>query len=272
MTMKFRIISLIAALIFSSISFVAIANVVAPAKNSPDVSFEKVQEIFGNNVNPTDSTLKLLLLAIAMDGTATTSTFKDQKIGIPYIVETGPSYWVNKLKAKDHSLDVLVNNALILLFAKEDISNREKGAAYLMQLAEEKSYWPASFYLAEKQLASQLVVDYGKPNPLTGKITSDEKIKLATETMKRYNLCADVGFSPCQFRIGFWLANSPRNIESAIPVIRTAVKSTISDPRYGDSTDAFMILAANILLFHRDKYLMSDEERKFYEKLVAPLS
>lgn len=241
---------------------------IASVKHSPDVSFEKVKAIFGENINPTDTHLKLLLLAVAMDHTSTASTFKNQKIGIPYIVEKGPGFWVGRLKNGDRSLEVLVNNALLLLFSKENIHNRKQGVDYLMRLAEIENYWPATFYLAETQLSRKLTIDYENPGILTGKITGNTK-KTAQEVMARYNHCAEIGFSPCQIRIGLWLASSPDSANDSIRVLRAAIRSTLSDPRYGDTLDPLLRQSAMIILAKKNEFHINNDEIQLYQKLAA---
>lgn len=248
------------------------ANVVAPVKPSPDVSFEKVQAVFGQNVYPTQTHLKLLLLAIAMDHTSTASPFKQYKIGIPYIAETGAGHWVKRLANRDYALDVIVNNALILLFSKEDIPNRKAGAIKLMQLAEKESYWPASFYLAEIQLADQLSIDYSVPSPMTGKISNGALHKQAKEAISRYNTCSEIGFSPCQFRIGFWLASSSDSFKNGLTVVRTAINTTLSDPRYTDTLDSLIVNGAALILENRAQINLSQKEADNYIKLIKQIN
>ncbi len=252
--------------IFLSVS--SHADTIASEKHSPDVSFEKVKSIFGDNINPTDTHLKLLLLAVAMDHTSTASTFKNQKIGIPYIVETGPGFWVGRLKNGDRTLEVLVNNALLLLFSKENIHNRKQGVDYLMRLAEAENYWPATFYLAETQLSQKLTIDYDNQGVLSGRITGNTR-KTAQEVMTRYNRCAEIGFSPCQIRIGLWLASSPGSANDSIRVLRAAIQSTLSDPRYGDTVDPLLKQSAMIILAKKKELNINNDEIQVYQRLAA---
>jgi hypothetical protein len=259
-----------AALLLSSITLQAdTANSVKPL---PDVEFERVDKIFGNNIYSNDPTLKLFLLAIAMDHTSTASTFTRYKIGIPYIAETGAGYWVKRLKNKDYALDVVVNNALILLFSKEDIPNRKAGTLTLMQIAETHAYWPASFYLAESQLAEKLSLDYSAPIPYRLQISDPTRKNIASDVMKRFNFCAEVGFSPCQFRIGFWLVGAQGNLENGLNIIRSAINTTLADPRYNDVLDSYVALGTSLVLENIGRLKLDANEASFYSRALKRVS
>lgn len=105
------------------------ASTDAPSgKPFPEVTFDRVSEIFGHNLDTSEERLQTLLLAIGMDHTTPTSPHFQEEVGIPFIVHYGPNHWVNRLTSGDMSVDVLVNNALLLLFAEADIPNREQAA------------------------------------------------------------------------------------------------------------------------------------------------
>jgi hypothetical protein len=210
---------------------------------SPDVSFEKVQEIFGFNLDTNDTLLKTLLLAIAMDHTSSRSPNMGMSIGIPFIVDRGPNYWVDRLEKGESEIEVLVNNAIILLFTKEAIKNSKDAAIQLLRIASDKGHWPADFFTAEVNLEKYLSVDYGMQTPLTGHINASLS-DLAKSTMEKYNRCAEIGFAPCQYRIGFWLLNSPKNSASGIKVLQHAINTTIADTRYQGVMDRTVVLAA----------------------------
>lgn len=211
---------------------------------SPDVSFEKVQEVFGFNLDTEDTLLKTLLLAVAMDHTSSTSPNSDQSIGIPFIVDRGPGYWVKRLKNGDRAIEVLVNNAILLLFTKEEIPNGRDAAINLMRVAADKGYWPADYFVAEVDLEKFLSIDYTKPTPLTGKISGEAEI-IAKSTMDKYNRCAEIGFAPCQFRIGFWLLGSSHTTRDGLNVLRHAINTTVNDSRYQGILDNTIIMASN---------------------------
>lgn len=211
---------------------------------SPDVSFEKVQEVFGFNLDTEDTLLKTLLLAVAMDHTSSTSPNSDQSIGIPFIVDRGPGYWVKRLNNGDRTIEVLANNAILLLFTKEKIPNGKSAAISLMRAAADKGYWPADYFIAEVDLEKTLSIDYTKPTPLTGKI-SGEAETIARSTMDKYNRCAEIGFAPCQFRIGFWLLGSSHTTKNGLDVLRHAINTTVNDSRYLGVLDNTVIMASN---------------------------
>ena len=114
-----RLLGILVALSLSLFSSIAASESNSSAeKPFPEVTFDKVQEIFGHNLDTDDTVLKTLLLAIGMDHTSTESPHANERIGIPYIVHEGPGYWVARLKSGERKLEVLVNNALLLLFTK----------------------------------------------------------------------------------------------------------------------------------------------------------
>src|SRR5690554_3140903 len=128
-----------------------------PGKPFPEVTFDLVSGIFGHNLDTSEERLQTLLLAIGMDHTTPTSPHFEEEVGIPFIVHYGPNHWVNRLTSGDMSVDVLVNNALLLLFAEADIPNREQAAFDLMKMASDKGYWPADYFVAETNLLNHLV-------------------------------------------------------------------------------------------------------------------
>lgn len=258
-------------IILSAIMFCGFAYGEGQSKTSgkpyPEVTFDKVEEIFGHNLDTDDTTLKTLLLAIGMDHTAPGSPHIEQQIGIPYIVHKSAEYWVSKLKTGERRIDVLVNNALLLLFTKEDIPNSKSVAFDLMKLAADKGYWPADYYIAENNLSKYLTPDYSHLTPKTGAITS-ENIDMARDTMMRYNRCAEMGFAPCQYRIGFWLTNSDKTIKDGLSVLRQAINTTISDNRYTTTLDRAMISASAEIVLKGDTVGIDEETRQKYAGLV----
>ena len=236
-------------------------------KNTPEVTFDKVQEIFGFNLNTQDTTLKSLLLAVGFDHTAVNSPNVKQDIGIPYIVKKGPGYWIDKLKNGDYEVDVLVNNALLLLFTKEEIPGGGDTALSLMKIASTKGYWPADFYIADINLKKYLM----SPPENEGKslkIQSDRVKVIAEDTLDRFSRCAEIGFAPCQYRIGFWLSNSKGTIVDGIAVLRKAIDTTLNDKRYEGSLNAAMVKAAEIIVFNGEQVGMNTDIRTQYVELI----
>ena len=180
------------------------ASTDAPSgKPFPEVTFDRVSEIFGHNLDTSEERLQTLLLAIGMDHTTPTSPHFQEEVGIPFIVHYGPNHWVNRLTSGDMSVGVLVNNALLLLFAEADIPNREQAAFDLMKLASDKGYWPADYFVAETNLLNHLVRGPEVAIPMAPTIEASGLKQLARDTMDSFSRCAEIGFAPCRYRIGF---------------------------------------------------------------------
>ncbi len=237
-------------------------------KYSPEVTLDTVQEIFGHNLETQDTTLKTLLLAVGFDHTTNTSPNAESNIGIPFIVDKGPKYWVARLVKKDYEVEVLVNNALLLLFSKEELPNAQQAADDLMLMASDKGYWPASYYIAERNLNKFLTRDLTKNISSVGAITTERLKAIADDTMKRYNECAELGFAPCQYRIGFWLANSKKSLNEGLNVLRQAIKTTSKDTRYNGALDGAIIMAAKEIVFKGEQAGLDYVVRKEYTKLI----
>ena len=260
--------SLVIAALFS-LSTVSLADTDAPVlvKASPEVTFDKVQEIFGHNLDTDDTMLKTLLLAIGMDHTSRNSPNANQDIGIPYIVHQGPGYWVARLKSGERKLEVLVNNALLLLFTKENIPNAKETGLALLKSAADMGYWPADYYVAEHNLTTRLTMDYSNVTPKTGAMDSDSKV-VAKDTMERYNRCAEMEFAPCQYRIGFWLSGSPQTLNDGLNILRKAIHTTMNDSRYQGVLDGALVMAAREIVFKGDQVGMDKVVREKYANLV----
>ena len=237
-------------------------------KHAPEVTLDIVQELFGHNLDTQDTTLKTLLLAIGMDHTTNESPNVDSHIGIPFIVDKGPAYWVSRLVKSDYEVDVLVNNALLLLFSKEEFPNAQEAADDLMLTAADKGYWPASYYIAERNLNEFLSKDFSKATPSFGEIDTKKLQAIAADTMNRYNECAEIGFAPCQYRIGFWLANSEKTLSDGLNVLRQAIKTTMNDSRYSGVLDGGVLMAAKTIVFKGEEAGLDYVVREEYTKLI----
>jgi len=238
-------------------------------KPTPQVTEESVQGIFGNNLETKDPLLSGLLLAIAIDHTSKGSPHINEEIGIPYIVERTPLYWGKELKEGNEDIDVFVNNALLLLFTEHSISDSNKVADHLLNKAANKGYWPAEFYIAERNLLTHLVQGGGSNH----RLLPDEIKFIADETMDRYNTCASMGFPICKFRIGFWLSSAESTFANGISVLRDAIGTTLNDRRYKDSLDTAVIMAATLIVEKGAKAgidkLMRDEYQKLLESKIG---
>lgn len=267
--MKMRLVGILAIVGVSFFSAISVSETQSPltGKLFPEVTFDKVQEIFGHNLDTENTQLKTLLLAIGMDHTSTDSPHFNERIGIPYIVHHGPGYWVGRLKSGDRSLEVLVNNALLLLFTKEAIPKGKDTAYALLRSAADKGYWPADFFVAETNLSEYLSVDSSDGASSTKPM--DEKTRrIAQETMLRYNRCSAMGYAPCQYRIGFWLSSSPKTLKDGLDILRAAIQTTRNDLRYQGVLDGALIKAANEIVFKGDLVGMDTASRKEYANLV----
>ncbi|QFT57129.1 hypothetical protein [Microbulbifer sp. THAF38] len=264
-----KLVMIIAVLGLSLISSFAISDedTSISGKAFPEVTFDKVQEIFGHNLDTDDTVLKTLLLAIGMDHTTTKSPNASQRIGIPYIIHDGPAYWVRRLQSGDNSLEVLVNNALLLLYTIENIPKAKETAFILLKASAEKGYWPADYYIAEVNLEEHLTQDYLSATPSTGLMDNPTKT-IAKDTMARYNRCADMGFAPCQFRIGFWLSGSPKSLSDGLNILRAAIHTTRADTRYQGVLDGAMIMAAREIVFKGKQAGIDSVVREEYANLI----
>lgn len=239
-------------------------------KETPDVTFDRVQAIFGFNLDSTNTKLRTLLLAIAMDHTSKNSPHIHEHIGIPFIVDKGPNYWVSRLAAGDRSLEVLVNNALLYLFAKEALPNAEETALKLFESAADDGYWPADFYVAETYLENELTRNYSNLPPLRAEMDAMSQ-QTAKTAMVHLNRCAEVGFAPCQYRIGFWLMQSPKSLNDGIRVLMVAVDSTVKDSRYGTDLKGALSNAARTIIEHHSETNIESNVVEAYVGLLDSL-
>lgn len=236
-------------------------------KTVPDVELRQVQAIFGDRLETSKGELKLLLLAVAMDHTSPNSPHLEEKIGIPYIVSSGPKHWVSRLQKGERSVEVLVNNALLLLYTKETIPGSQTMARDLLRAAASKGYWPADYYVAEIQLQESLVKDEQQFSLRTNSIVDFQQKEIARDTFTRLSRCAEIGFAPCQYRVGFWLLAEERKRNDGVNALRQAVKTTLQDPRYKGLLESSVTSAA-IMIAHYYKIAgLTTAERDGYAKL-----
>jgi hypothetical protein len=221
-------------------------------KVAPEITLDVVQEIFGFNLDNAQGIEKIFLLAVGMDHTTPGSPHADQEIGIPYIVDRGPAYWVSRLQDKQYELEVLVNNALLLMFTKEEIPGGDKAAAGLLRKASEMGYWPADYYVADYNIANYLARDVTELATVTNGIQDPDLQRLASETMAKFNSCAELGFAPCQYRLGFWLTSAENTMKDGLEVLMHAIKTTLADKRYQGILNGSVIEAAKEVVMKGD--------------------
>lgn len=237
-------------------------------KAFPEVTFDKVQEVFGFNLDNAKGIKQILLLAIGMDHTTPGSPHMDQNVGIPFIVDTGPHYWINRFASGERKIDVLVNNALILLFGKDNNLEADLGARKLLQAASNLGYWPADFYIAEDNITTKLSADFSLAGD-NGNFIADSNLRaLATETMDKLSNCAEMGFAPCQYRLGFWLSSSPEGLKGGMEALKEAIKTTLGDTRYQGVMDTSLILAAREIVMKGDYAGIDSIVREEYLNLL----
>lgn len=216
----------------------------------PNPTEQDIHALFGERLARGDRAENLLLLAIAFDQQSKDSPTRNDAIGIPYIATAGPGYWVRLLQQErgNLSLDTLVNNALILTYAKDqNVSDdvRRKAATQLLSRAAHRGYWPAQVFLAERQLLAWR--RHETPILMTeseGKATDDAK-----RAFEYLSDCTRIRFAPCQFQLGFWYLQDATTRETGLELLRAGVEITRRDPRYASSKDTLqdMQKALNIL-------------------------
>lgn len=235
-----------------------------PPKKSPNITEASVKKIFGNNLDTADSLNKGFLMAIALDHTAPDSPNINQNIGIPYIIDRTPGYWGNRLSQGDETVEVLVNNALLFMFTDHGIdkSKAEKAIQYLMVKAEQKGYWPATYYLAEQGLQKHFIRN------TENKIDDPRLMEKAKVTMERFMQCAGIGFAPCNFRAGFWMSASDKTLKDGISILQNAVNIAIRDTRYAGELDEMVLKASTLIVDKGAEVGMLDNDRAKYVQII----
>lgn len=246
-----------------AVSGTAVNGVANDRKRAPLVTFDRVENLFGNNLTFAKESKKLFLLAVAMDHTSKNSTHRNEQIGVPFIVAGGADYWVGRLGREDYPIDVLVNNAILLLFGKENIEGSEAAGLKLLNAASKKGYWPARYYIAEHNIAELLQ----EPNDFSV-VPSSETFEKATETMSILNSCSEMGFAPCQYRIGFWLMSTEETFQDGLKVLRAAINTTVLDRRYIGILDNAVALASQEIVKHGAAGGLNNEAIAEYSKLM----
>jgi len=236
---------------------------------APEIRKQDVEERFGQRLENATRSENLLLLGIALDAVNAESPFNDREIGIPYLVGDGAGYWALLLSQGDHSVDVLVNNALMLLFADKDDEvmpqvDRTAAAIKLLTLAQKKGYWPASAYLAEHyfDLAAQPVL----PPMIPDQIQPGYR-KTAFDY---YKACTKVGFAPCHLKVGFWYAADEKP-EAALPLLKAGVELVSRDRRYLTIPDVVSDTRTALAVLSSPGLDLNQNERQFYQSMQEEL-
>lgn len=241
----------------------------------PNPTEQEVHSIFGERLSQGSRPENLLLLAIAMDQQSRESPTRDEKIGIPYISSAGAGYWVRLFQQEKDapSLDTLVNNALILIYAKDQaIADpvREKAALRLLSVAAELNYWPAQVYVSERRLAAwrQGVT----PMPMKREKAEAEK----GQVVEYLESCMRIGFAPCQFQLGFWYIQEPASQKMGMNLLEAGVEVVRRDKRYTTSAETMNDLHKSLaILVERlgvRTFLSPDERHRFTEQTHKDIS
>ena len=236
---------------------------------APHVTFDRVFDLFANNIEFASDIKKQFLLAIAVDHTSTHSPHKGEDIGVPYVVAGGAHYWIDRLANKDTSIEVLVNSAILLMFGKDRAVASDATAFKLLSAAADKGYWPANFYVAEYNLKKHLMKKEDNFQVVSSMIGNPSTYVIAQDTMTRFNQCAETGFAPCQFRVGFWLSHSPKTLKDGIEILRNAINITLRDKRYNGILEASVIVASQEIVDIGYKAGMLQQDIFEYEELLS---
>lgn len=237
-------------------------------KVAPEVTLDVVQDIFGFNLENAKGIKQIFLLAVGMDHTTPSSPHADQDIGIPYIVDKGPAYWVSRLKDEQLELEVIVNNALLLMFTKEDIPGSEEAATKLLSTASDMGYWPADYYVADYNITNYLSRDISELTNAGATIQDPHLKSIAAETKEMFSSCAELGFAPCQYRLGFWMTSTENSMKYGMEVLMRAIKTTLADKRYQGILNGSVIEAAKEVVMKGDLVGLDKIVRQEYLTLM----
>jgi hypothetical protein len=226
------------------IGLLVISNVTIaswPEKSSvdvtpPEVTRDQVEALFGQSLENADRAESLLLLAIALESSSSIDNQWSNNIGIPWVVGESASYWALLLKQGDRRVEVLVNNALLLMFSqgsKPSRSIRTQGATVLLKQAADLGYWPAQTYLGER-----FIEELSQPNspPNSAGLNRSSKFEQAFQYLSG---CAKAGFAACHFKLGFWYA-SVGQVKAAEPLLKAGIEVIRRDRRYLSSQPVLM--------------------------------
>ncbi|EIF42786.1 hypothetical protein DOK_12001 [gamma proteobacterium BDW918] len=246
------------------------APLLSPSSLAPNVSLEEVKDVFGDNLDVMTGELQELMLAIALERTDTSSSFKSHRIGIPYIVYDSPESWLGRYRSGDRSVDTLVNMALLMVLSKSKTDETTRVGADLLRKASEQGYWPASSYTASNYLRQAVLIGegIGVQGMQSESAEGDRILKLGQMALDQLNNCADANFAPCQYKIGFWLADSADKAADGVRVLRHAVKVTLEDRRYQGYVDESFEQAVRVIYRAGEAAGLSEEVRDQYLALL----
>lgn len=119
----------------------------------PNPTEQDVKSLFGQRLSNGCRAENLQLLAIAFDQHSRNSPTLEEEIGIPYIATAGSGYWIRLCQQEqpNPNLDMLVNNARLLIYAQEPSVTddlRLEASTRLLTVASACGYWPAQVWLS----------------------------------------------------------------------------------------------------------------------------
>lgn len=205
----------------------------------PETNEITVLETFGHDLSSLPEQLNNFLLAVSFDKVTKGSVSFELPVGVPFITYTGNKYWIDQLLANEDDLSTLLNSALILLLSSNEMLppdesvNIDDTINSLLLKLEEKRYWPASYLLAEHAvLASK-----------TRHISMPEQIS----TINRLFTCGEIGFAPCQIRLGLQLFQNEQMKDKAILLLRNGLSIYDTENRYQNFDVEMTNLARRVL-------------------------
>lgn len=239
---------------------------------APDLSETDVQSLFGDRLENADRAENLLLLAIALDHQSQETPTRDALIGIPYIADAGPGYWVMLLQQEGHTprLSTLVNNALILAFLEElghSQHVRQEASSKLLTIAASQGYWPAKVYLAERKMAHWRDLMTTQV-PLRSEGPTEVAQGELEQVFSYLTDCSHLGFAPCQFRLGFWYLQDENKQDAAIEYLRAGIEIVRRDARYTQSKESMMDMTNALRVLSTPLSGLPSEERDAYLSLL----
>mgnify|MGYP000224051267 CR=1 FL=1 len=226
----------------------------------PEVTREQVEALFGQGLEHADRAESLFLLAIALESSSSIDNQWSNNIGIPWVVGESASYWALLLKQGDRRVEVLVNNALLLMFSqgsKPSRSIRKQGATVLLKQAADLGYWPAQAYLGER-----FIEELNQPNPPPNSAGLNRSSKFE-QAFQYLSGCAKAGFAACHFKLGFWYA-SVGQVEAAEPMLKAGIEVIRRDRRYLSSQPVMMDAFDALEMLTQPTVFKTDAESRLY--------
>lgn len=92
--------------------------------------------------------------------------------------------------------------------------------------------------------------------------------RLASVTMDKFSHCAELGFAPCQYRIGFWLTSAEDSVKDGLDVLMHPIKVTLADKCYQGILNGSVIEAAKEIVMKGDLVGIDSIVRQEYFTLM----